>query len=120
MAAHPGPGTCEQYPLIQPPVFGVFYRQDMFVLELSFDHDQRRLAARPAHRQRLAQLHADGRLLVAGPWHDDSGALLIFRTDQSGMDEILAADPYYTTPGVTVTALRRWLPIVGGARPPAG
>jgi len=98
---------------------GASYCRDMFVLELSFDHDQRRLAARPAHRQRLAQLHADGRLLMAGPWHDDSGALLIFRTDQSGMGEIMAADPYYTTPGVTVTALRRWRPIVHGALSPS-
>jgi uncharacterized protein len=67
----------------------------------------------PAHRQRLAELHADGRLVMAGPWDDDSGALLVFRTDRAGVDAIMAADPYYTTPGVTVAALRRWQPIAG-------
>jgi hypothetical protein len=85
----------------------------MFVLQLTFDDDPRRLAARPAHRQRLAQLHATGKLVMAGPWHDDSGALLVFRVDQAEMDAIVAADPYYRTPGVSVTALHRWQPIVG-------
>ncbi|MEU9687592.1 YciI family protein [Amycolatopsis japonica] len=90
----------------------------MFVLELTFDDDPRRLAARAAHRERLARLHASGDLLIAGPWHDDSGALLVFRTDTAAMDAIRAADPYYTTPGVTVNALRRWTPIIGAPPPP--
>ena len=85
----------------------------MYVLELAFGHDEGRLAARPAHRERLARLHAEGLLLMAGPWDDDGGALLIFRTDERGMEEILAADPYYRTPGVTVVSSRRWRPIVG-------
>lgn len=85
----------------------------MYVLELAFDQDRRRLDARPAHRERLARLHADGVLLMAGPWADDSGALLVFRTDQRGMADIIAADPYYRTPGVTVAAVRPWRPIIG-------
>jgi uncharacterized protein len=85
----------------------------MFVLELSFDDDSRRLAARPAHRQRLADLYAEGRLLAAGPWEDDSGAMLVFRADREGVQEIMSADPYYSTPGVTVVSLRRWQPVVG-------
>jgi uncharacterized protein YciI len=85
----------------------------MHVLELAFDDDERRLAARSAHRERLARLHAEGRLLIAGPWEDDSGALLVFRADEDGMREILAADPYYATPGVTVVSCRCWRPIVG-------
>ncbi len=50
---------------------------------------------------------------MAGPWDDHSGALLVFDTDRAGVEAIMAADPYYTTAGVTVTALRRWNPIVG-------
>jgi uncharacterized protein YciI len=83
----------------------------MYVLELAFDDDERRLAARPAHRERLARLCAEGTLLMAGPWADDSGALLIFRTDEPGLREIVAADPYYSTPGVTVVGYRRWTPL---------
>lgn len=85
----------------------------MFVLELAFDDDPRRLAARPAHRQRLTRLHADGLLVMAGPWGDDSGALLLFRTDRDGVEEVVNSDPYYSTPGVRVVALREWQPIVG-------
>jgi uncharacterized protein YciI len=85
----------------------------MYVLQLAFGDDERRLAARPAHRERLARLHAQGRLVLAGPWDDDSGALLVFRTDEDGMRDILAADPYYATPGVTVVSCRDWRPIVG-------
>lgn len=85
----------------------------MFVVELTFDDDPRRLAARPAHRDRLAALHADRKVVLAGPLADDSGALLVFRADRAELDHIMAADPYYTTPGVTVTSLREWKPVVG-------
>ena len=56
----------------------------------------RRVAAlRPAHREYLAQLHADGSLVACGPFTDGSGALYIYETDSlAAADEILAADPY--------------------------
>jgi uncharacterized protein len=90
------------------------YGAGMFAVELVFADDDRRLAARPAHREYLAGLKADGRLVMAGPWTDDSGALLLFDTDRAGVDEILATDPYYVTPGVTVAAVHEWRPIIGG------
>ncbi|MFC6019800.1 YciI family protein [Plantactinospora solaniradicis] len=92
----------------------------MIVLELSFTDDPARLAARPAHRELLARLHAEGRLLAAGPWSDDSGALLLFDADEPVVREIVDADPYYRTPGVTVAGLRHWQPVVGGVRQQAG
>ncbi len=85
----------------------------MYVLELAFTGDERRLAARPAHRERLTRLHAEGLLLLAGPWDDDSGAVLVFGTDEDGLRELVAADPYYATPGVTVVSSRRMRPVVG-------
>jgi uncharacterized protein len=84
----------------------------MMCVELSFTIDPRRLQARPAHRRRLAQLHQDGVLVAAGPWADDSGALLIFRLDQKGVRTELDTDPYYATPGVSIAAIREWVPIV--------
>jgi uncharacterized protein len=106
-----------EYHAMQPRRPGGAYRVVMFVLELSFDGDPQRLAARAAHRQRLADLHAKGVLVLAGPWHDDSGAMLVFQTDRDGLRAIMDADPYYTTPGVTVAAVRQWQPIAGSLDP---
>jgi uncharacterized protein YciI len=84
----------------------------VIVLELAFDDHPARLSARPAHRRRLAELHADGVLVMAGPWADDSGALLVFDADRAGVDRIVGADPYYTTEGVRVIGLREWRTVV--------
>jgi uncharacterized protein len=89
------------------------YPQRMYVVELAFDDDPRRLAARPAHRERLLALRATGRLIMAGPWEDESGAMLVFSTDRGIVEQILSEDPYYSTPGVRVKYMREWLPIVG-------
>jgi uncharacterized protein len=84
----------------------------MIVLELAFTDSPTRLAARPAHRERLVALHERGSLVMAGPWADDSGALLVFTTNRSEVDRIMAEDPYYTTEGVRVVGLREWRPVV--------
>ena len=85
----------------------------MYVVELAFDDNPARLEARPAHRQRLTDLKERGLLRKAGPWADDSGALLIFDVDSADeLERLLAEDPYYRAPGVTVASKRRWTPIV--------
>jgi hypothetical protein len=85
----------------------------VFVLELSFGPEPERLAARPAHRDLLQKLRGDGKLVMAGPFPDDSGALLLFDVPDAGaLDEILAEDAYYRTPGVTVVSRREWNPII--------
>jgi hypothetical protein len=85
----------------------------MFVVELGFTDHPNRLRARPAHRERLAELHARRELVAAGPWSDDTGALLLFDVDEEQLDQILDQDPYYRTPGVNVLTVRAWTPIVG-------
>src|ERR1700761_581240 len=53
-------------------------------------------ALRPAHREYLARLHADGRLVACGPFTDGSGALYIYETGSlAEAEEILADDPYH-------------------------
>lgn len=86
----------------------------MYVVELSFTGDQsRRLAERPAHRERLNALHERGKAPIAGPWEDGSGAMVVFAVDDdAALKELMDADPYYRTPGVTVTAVRRLQPVV--------
>lgn len=83
------------------------------ILELAFTPCPERLAARPAHRASLARLHEEGRLLAAGPWADDTGALLVFAVGPAELDRIVDADPYYRTPGVEVVGVREWVPVVG-------
>lgn len=84
----------------------------MYAVQLAFSADPARLDHRPAHRERLAALAAEGRVLAAGPWTDESGALLVFLVDsREELDGILAADAYYTAPGVTVADVREWKPV---------
>jgi uncharacterized protein len=87
----------------------------MFVVELAFGPQQEeRLAARPAHRQLLGQWHADGIVVTAGPYTDESGALLVFDVpDVDVLERLLGEDPYYRTPGVTVVRKQEWSPVVG-------
>jgi uncharacterized protein YciI len=85
----------------------------MFAVQLTFSADPARLEHRPAHRETLAGLVADGRLLAAGPWSDESGSLLVFLVDTRGeVDAIVAADPYYTAPGVSVASVHEWHPVI--------
>ena len=85
----------------------------MFVLELAFDGNPERLQHRPAHRQLLASLKERGLVAIAGPYADESGALLIFDVATAEeFEALVAADPYYRAPGVTVAAKREWNPVV--------
>lgn len=85
----------------------------MVVLELAFDDDPARLELRPAHRELLTALHAEGKLVMSGPWTDETGALLVFNTDREGLVRIMADDPYYSAPGVRIAAIHDWNPIIG-------
>jgi uncharacterized protein len=90
----------------------------MWTIELRFSaadatQTAARLAARPAHRACLAEHHVAGRLLAAGPFADDSGALLLFDVpDRVELDRLLDADPYYRLPGVELISVREWCPVV--------
>jgi uncharacterized protein YciI len=87
----------------------------LFALELLFPAgDRGRLAVRPAHRDYLRQLNQAGKLVVAGPWADDSGALIVYDVD--GEDEahqLLADDPYVREGVLDDARLREWRPIIG-------
>ena len=72
---------------------------------------ERRLAARPAHREWLASLKADGRLVQAGPFADGRSALLIFDVeDDAALDDLLTADPY-PKDSYVVASRRPWTPL---------
>ena len=85
----------------------------MLIVELASTASPERLAARPAHRACLARLHDEGLLVAAGPWANDTGALLIFDADRATVHGVLDADSYYRVPGVKVMEIREWMPVVG-------
>jgi uncharacterized protein len=102
------------YQVIQRRPGAPAYRAGMWILEMAFTAAPERLAARAQHRRRLAALHADGVILMAGPFADDDGALIVVAaTDRRAVDGIIAADPYFTTAGVAVTRVRQWHPFLG-------
>jgi uncharacterized protein YciI len=84
-----------------------------FVLQLSFKNDTRRLEVRPAHREYLRSLLDQGRLVTAGPFADDTGALLVYEVaDEAEVRDILASDPYTTADVYDIEQLREWNPIL--------
>jgi uncharacterized protein len=83
----------------------------MWILELAFDppDHEGRLARRPAHRAMLAELHAEGAVVQAGPLTDGSGAVVVWDLpDEASVRDRMARDPYYGAPSVGVLSLREW------------
>jgi uncharacterized protein YciI len=86
-----------------------------FVGMLEFTEDEQlRLQTRPAHREYLATLLREGRLWMSGPWADETGALLIYRTDD--IDEarrLLEADPYRQAGVLSNATIKEWRIVMG-------
>ena len=64
---------------------------------------------RPAHRSYARTIEANGKLIMAGPFADDSGALFIYRAQSK--DEAMAlvlADPYHAEGVFETYALSEW------------
>jgi uncharacterized protein YciI len=86
----------------------------LFVLEYRFPADsERRLAVRPRHRDYLEQLGREGVVLAAGPFGDDSGALIIYSAeDEPALERILADDPYVQEGVFGTRCVREWRPFI--------
>ncbi|MFG1694262.1 YciI family protein [Nonomuraea sp. NPDC049309] len=84
-----------------------------FVLLLEFKNEDDRLKARPAHREHLQALLEQGRLITAGPWADDKGAMHIYEVeDEAELREILDRDPYTAVDAYDIALLKEWTPIL--------
>jgi uncharacterized protein YciI len=86
-----------------------------FAVELVFGPDtEKRLGVRPAHREHIASLVEKGVVLGAGPYADDTGALIIYEVaDEAALKEVIAADPYTPANVVTEWKIREWTPVLG-------
>ena len=86
----------------------------MIAVITSFTDDPARLALRTQHRELLAEMHEEGILIAAGPFGDQSGALLLFETDDvAEVKAAMARDPYYSVPGVSVVTIQPWTVVAG-------
>jgi uncharacterized protein len=67
------------------------------------------LELRPPHREYLAGLRKAGKVAMAGPFHDDGGALIVYEADsKEEVEKLMAADPF-AKGGVFVTwSIRAW------------
>ena len=84
----------------------------MHLVELALADTPERLAARPAHRARLAALHEAGTVLIAGPTESGDRAFIVVDGDRSVVDAMLAEDPYYARDDVEVLRVVAWAPAV--------
>ncbi len=67
-----------------------------FAALITYTTDNAQIAAvRPAHREYLNRLYDEGRLVLAGPFEDDSGACIVYEAESAEQVESwLRADPF--------------------------
>ncbi len=66
-----------------------------FVAVIQYRNHDRMPEVTPAHRQYLAELKAQGKLLSAGRFKDQTGALIIYEAgSEDELRELIAADPF--------------------------
>jgi len=82
------------------------------IIEYTADRD-RIAAVRPVHRQYLAQLKDQGKLVASGPFTDDSGALIIYEAnDRQEAEQLLQRDPFCRQGVFRSWQLRPWNPVL--------
>lgn len=86
----------------------------LFVVQSRFDlaETDRRMEVRPAHREYLTALKEAGKLVAAGPFTDQTGALLVYDVaDEAELRDILAKDPYTPQNVYEIATLAEWQPL---------
>jgi uncharacterized protein len=81
----------------------------LYVLEYRYTDPDVRARVRPRHLEYMRSLLEDGSLVMAGPWADGSGALVVFHADDHDHAAALVdADPYTVEGASTDHRLREW------------
>lgn len=71
-------------------------------------------AIRPVHRQYLTTLKERGQLVMAGPFTDNSGALIIYEAATAEEAEgFIKGDPFFENGIFLRYQLRPWNPVLG-------
>jgi uncharacterized protein len=87
----------------------------IFAVLYEYTPDLTKIAAnRPAHRQYLQALLAQGQLLAAGPITDDSGALIVYQAlHHNELDQIIRNDPFHQAGVFQTWTVKPWKVVFG-------
>jgi uncharacterized protein YciI len=85
-----------------------------FLVQTTFSSAEKRMAHRAEHRVYLNQLVAEGKLLMAGPFADETGGIIIFEAvDQAEVESMMAADPFTINGVFATTEIKPWTLVAG-------
>ena len=86
-----------------------------YAVVYTYPDDKSRIQeVRPEHRRYLTALQEQGKLFMAGPFTDDSGALIVYEADTPEQAEaLLKADPFHTGGVFVRWTLRPWKTVFG-------
>ena len=84
-----------------------------FAAIIEYSQDKAKVQAlRPVHRQYLTELRQRGQLVAAGPFTDDSGALIIYEAASADeAEKLLQGDPFHHNGIFLKYVLRPWNPV---------
>lgn len=81
----------------------------LYALDYRYTDADLRARVRPRHLAYLRSLLEDGTLVMAGPWADGSGALVLFHADDDAQAQaVVDADPYTVEGASAERRLREW------------
>jgi uncharacterized protein len=85
----------------------------LYVLEYRYTDAELRARLRPRHLAYMRSLLDNGTLVLAGPWADQSGALVVFSTEDEGQAwALVEADPYTIEGATNEHRLREWTVVI--------
>ena len=89
-----------------------------FAAVINYTTDASKISAtRPAHREYLKNLLDSGRLVISGPFTDDSGGILVYEANSAAEAEALIRDDPFAQAGVFVSwKIREWRVVMANAK----
>ncbi len=85
-----------------------------FLVQTTFTSAEKRMAHRAEHRVYLNQLVAEGKLLMAGPFADESGGIIIFEAvDEDEVKGMMDNDPFTINGVFATTDIKPWTLVAG-------
>jgi uncharacterized protein YciI len=81
-----------------------------FAATIEYTPDKARIAEfRPPHRDYLSGLSREGKVLMAGPFADDSGGLIVYEgATEAEVEQLIKADPFYKSGVFLSWVIRPW------------